>query len=334
MHHSRLVASAAAFAAFSLIVTPVFAGQRGGGRNGGTGVSRGGSGGGASRGVVAAPRPSAPRGSGAPTFRGSAQSRGYSAAPSRYYGVQSRGSYSGSSRGVYSVPSRGVYSVQSHGVYSSQSRGVYAYGPHGYASTRIYAAPRHFYSPYYSFRPWLSLGFGLSIGYPIAYSYPFYYGYPYYDSSYYGGYYPSYGGYSGDPYYGMSSYPNDQDAYGSYYGAPATNYPAPRTSSSYPPPAYSNGTSPGGSVGVQRGATAGPSGGLSFEISPSGAEVYIDGRYAGHVSDLGPTVQPLALTPGSHHVEIRAAGYQTMSFDADITAGQVLPYQGSMQPER
>ena len=73
---------------------------------------------------------------------------------------------------------------------------------------------------------------------------------------------------------------------------------------------------------------------MSFEITPSTAEVYIGGKYVGRVSDLGPTTQPIALTPGKHRVEIRAAGYQTLTFDADVVAGQVVPYRGTMQVAR
>ena len=77
-----------------------------------------------------------------------------------------------------------------------------------------------------------------------------------------------------------------------------------------------------------------PSGSISLQISPATAQVYIDSKYVGLVSDLGPTTQPLALTPGRHHVEIRAAGYRTLTIDADVTAGQVIPYQGTMQALR
>jgi len=42
-------------------------------------------------------------------------------------------------------------------------------------------------------------------------------------------------------------------------------------------------------------------------------------------------MQPLGLPAGRHRIEIRATGYQTMSIDADIVAGQVIPYQGAMQ---
>src|SRR4029450_5598845 len=86
-----------------------------------------------------------------------------------------------------------------------------------------------------------------------------------------------------------------------------------------------------GSVVAQPGTA---SGSVSFEITPSTAEVYIDGKYVGRVSDLGPTTQPLALTPGRHRVEIRATGYQTLTIDADVVAGQVIPYRGTMQVAR
>ena len=38
-------------------------------------------------------------------------------------------------------------------------------------------------------------------------------------------------------------------------------------------------------------------------------------------------------TPGrtSSPVEIRTPGYQTMSFDVDIVAGEVTPFQGTME---
>lgn len=252
--------------------------------------------------------------------RGSSASRGSSgastarsAAPSRTYSAPSR---------TYSAPSRAA--VQSRGVYPAQSRGsaVARVAPRGFGSRGVYVAPSRFFRPYYSFRPRFSLGFGLWAGYPIAYSYPYYYGYPY----------------PYDPY--------DPYAYPAYYPPPAYGYPIPNPSSAYPPGNYPPGNypptgapqsgyyepdSPQGSVIAQPGTS---SGGVSFEISPSTAEVYIDGKYVGRVSDLGPTTQPLALTPGRHHVEIRAAGYQTLSIDADVIAGQVIPYQGTMLPAR
>ena len=79
--------------------------------------------------------------------------------------------------------------------------------------------------------------------------------------------------------------------------------------------------------------TVAPTGGLSFDITPSDADLYVDGQYVGRAGDFSPTEQPLILTPGRHRLEIGAPGYQTLVFDTDIIAGQVIPYQGGMQPQ-
>jgi len=73
---------------------------------------------------------------------------------------------------------------------------------------------------------------------------------------------------------------------------------------------------------------------VSFEITPTTAAVYVDGQYVGTVMDFAPTAQPLTLTPGRHQVDIRAPGYETLVFDADVTPGQVTPFQGTLQPIR
>jgi hypothetical protein len=72
-------------------------------------------------------------------------------------------------------------------------------------------------------------------------------------------------------------------------------------------------------------------GGLSFEITPNDAELFVDNVYVGTVGEFTSTTQPLGVAAGHHHVEIRAAGYQPISFDVDIIAGQVLPYQGALE---
>ncbi len=153
--------------------------------------------------------------------------------------------------------------------------------------------------PYYAFRPRFSLGFGLSVGYPVAFPYGYnsYYYNPYiYNGNYGAGYGPVYGsGYDGS-YYG-SSYG------GAYYG-----------------PGY----------GATGGSSYGRSGGLSFDITPSDAALFIDGKYVGAVEDFAPTEAPLTLSTGRHHADVRAQGYQTMSFDISVVAGQVIPYQGTL----
>jgi hypothetical protein len=72
-------------------------------------------------------------------------------------------------------------------------------------------------------------------------------------------------------------------------------------------------------------------GGMSFDIAPGNAELFVDNMRVGTVGEFTATTQPLGLETGHHHIEIRAAGYQTMSFDVDIIAGQVIPYEGSLE---
>jgi hypothetical protein len=73
-------------------------------------------------------------------------------------------------------------------------------------------------------------------------------------------------------------------------------------------------------------------GGISFEIGPPDAEVYVDGQYVGRAGDFGPGYAPLPVIPGRHRLEVVAPGYQTMAVDVDIVPGQVIPYQGSLIP--
>lgn len=189
-------------------------------------------------------------------------------------------------------------------------------GPRGYYG---YRRPV-FYRPYYSFRPRVSLGFGLWMGYPVPY--PAYYGSPY-------GYaYPSVDPYAyaaPTPGYGYSQTPG----YG--YSQP---YASPRQPSGYPPNGPASNyperqSAPG--IGTPRNAERSASGGISFEITPDSADVFVDGTYMGTAGAFGATSEPLALNAGRHHVEVRAPGYRTMTFDADVRVAEVIPYQGTLQ---
>jgi PEGA domain len=209
--------------------------------------------------------------------------------------------------------------------------------PRAYAGQRVVrVAPVRFYRPYYTFRPRLSLGFGLSLGYPVRYS--SYYGYydPFYYPRYSYGYaypYPYPYPYSSPyPYPSPYSYPSPYPAYPPP-AYPGTAYPP----GSYPPSAYPPGSTqpaypqsgypPQGSISPSQPNT----GGMSFEIQPMDAQIYVDGRYVGTVGQFSPTSQPLGLTAGRHHIRITAPGYRAMEFDADIMSGEVLPYQGILE---
>jgi hypothetical protein len=198
--------------------------------------------------------------------------------------------------------------------------------PHGYYGGAAY------YRPYYAFHPHVSVGFGLWLGYPVPYPY---YAYPYA----YAAPYPYPYGYVA-PTYGYAP---------PAYGYPAQPYAVPNPSSAYPPSNYpSDGSGSSGqeypvrpsgqqypqqrpSVAVQAGGQRSAPGGVSFEITPGTADVFVDGTYMGTAASFGPTSQPLGVTTGRHRIEIRASGFRPMTFDADVTPGQVLPYQGTLQ---
>ena len=72
-------------------------------------------------------------------------------------------------------------------------------------------------------------------------------------------------------------------------------------------------------------------GGVSFDIQPSDADLFIDGEYVGTVGTFKPAGEPLTLTPGEHRIAIQRNGYRPMEWDVTIEPGQVIPYRGVME---
>jgi hypothetical protein len=229
----------------------------------------------------------------------------------------------------------------SRGTAVARSRPVYV--PRTVIVNRGYYRPYSYYRPYYRFVPRISLGIGVWAGYPVAWSgyyWPGYssaYGSPYPYDPYYNGYPPTasypYGTYPSTGYpsasYPSSNYPSNYPP-SSY---PSSNYPSTAYPNAYPPDDRAQSSTGGApdSVDVEPGAAAANSGGLSLEIDPPTASVFVDGRYMGTGADFGPNLQPLGLTSGRHRVEIRAEGYESMTFDTDVAAGQVTPYKASLR---
>jgi hypothetical protein len=151
-----------------------------------------------------------------------------------------------------------------------------------------------------TFRPRFNTGFGVVVGYPVIYPYA----YPYDPFS------PTYAT-SYDPVPAAPNTYSNVDSLSSAGNAgnvmPASTLPA--------------------SIACEAAA---PCGGLSFDITPGNAQIYIDGLFAGVVDDFDDTSTPLLLAPGGHYVEIRLAGYRTATFDVTVVPGEVTPYQGTL----
>jgi hypothetical protein len=71
-------------------------------------------------------------------------------------------------------------------------------------------------------------------------------------------------------------------------------------------------------------------GGLSFDLDPYDADVFIDGQYVGVAEDFSYYNMPLTLPVGRHRVDVRARGFRPASFQITIVGGQVIPYGGRL----
>ena len=60
---------------------------------------------------------------------------------------------------------------------------------------------------------------------------------------------------------------------------------------------------------------------------PGTAEVYVNGFYMGSVDDLR---RLLSLEPDTYGVELRATGYETVTFDVNIVAGETITYRRAL----
>jgi hypothetical protein len=120
---------------------------------------------------------------------------------------------------------------------------------------------------------------------------------------YYGGFYPW--GYAG---LGFGGY------YGGYY-------------SYYDPSPYG-----GGDYGQPYYNTSGYDDGmLRLKVKPKNAMVYVDGYFAGVVDDFDGVFQSLHVEPGTHHIEIRADGYEPLELDIQIQPYRKITYSGELK---
>jgi hypothetical protein len=72
-----------------------------------------------------------------------------------------------------------------------------------------------------------------------------------------------------------------------------------------------------------------PMGALRLEVEPSDAlQIFVDGVYVGTPSDLGGEFD---ISSGTHHVDLRARGYKTLSFDVSIVENRTVTYRGTLE---
>jgi hypothetical protein len=83
-----------------------------------------------------------------------------------------------------------------------------------------------------------------------------------------------------------------------------------------------------GSAGYARPSM--PYGGVTFDVEPRDADLWVDGDYIGPVSDYTSYDPPLTLVAGRHHIELAVSNDRALSFDITVVSGQVIPYQGTL----
>ena len=129
-----------------------------------------------------------------------------------------------------------------------------------------------------------------------------------------GGYHPSYPWYA--PWYPYS--------FGLFYWDPFW------WGSTYSPYGYDSGYAYGYDSGGGSSSADYGTGSLKLKVKPNDAQVYVDGYFAGLVDDYDGMLQKLNLEVGPHHIEIRAPGYETLSFDIQIQLDETITYRGEL----
>jgi hypothetical protein len=72
------------------------------------------------------------------------------------------------------------------------------------------------------------------------------------------------------------------------------------------------------------------SGVLRLDIEPASARVqlFVDGLFVGSPTDFD---NEISLEAGSHAIELRADGYESIAFNARIVAAQAITYRGTLR---
>ena len=112
------------------------------------------------------------------------------------------------------------------------------------------------------------------------------------------------------PYHGSWGY------YGYGYGVPYEDVESPRTDESR--------NHPDNQLSMD--------GVIFLDVEPRSVDVYVDGFYVGPADDFA--LNGLTLRAGRHWIDLRAAGYETLTLPVNITAAQAVRYRGALSPAR
>jgi hypothetical protein len=72
-------------------------------------------------------------------------------------------------------------------------------------------------------------------------------------------------------------------------------------------------------------------GSIRLKVRPRDALVFVDGYFAGEVDEFDGVFQRLHVEPGPHRIEIRADGYETLTFDVRILPDRTVTYEGELR---
>ena len=73
-----------------------------------------------------------------------------------------------------------------------------------------------------------------------------------------------------------------------------------------------------------------PRGGVQLDVEPRRAEVYVDGTYAGIVSEFSGYYQHLEVAAGPHVITIVAPDYDPLILDVIVSPGRTATYRASL----
>ena len=73
-----------------------------------------------------------------------------------------------------------------------------------------------------------------------------------------------------------------------------------------------------------------PTGGVQLDLEPRRAQVFVDGAYAGLVSDFAGYYRHLSLPAGNHRIEVFASGYVPLIMDVTVVPDRTTTYRQSL----